>query len=97
MATQEELDTLASDVLAHDLAAQRSESARLRQTEIAQARFMYVASIALAIIYAGFLIYRVVDGNIFDPTSYFLVVLLIFGVVTTRRRFTAAKSDFSRR
>ena len=92
MATQDDLKTCANDILKDEMAVQKSESTRLKQTELDQARFMYVASIALVIIYMGFLIYRVVDRHAFDSTSYFLVGLLIFVVATTRRRFTAARS-----
>ena len=95
MATQEELTELADNIMAPELAAQALHARHLKESELRQARFMHIASIALAIAYAGFVISRILNGKPLDALSIIVVAAMVLGVFSTRRRYVSGRSSLA--
>ncbi len=97
MANQEEMNKSADEVMQTHLSAQAAQALNLRRIELRQARFMHVASVALALIYVGFIASRMVQARPFEATNLFGIGLMVFCIAATRKRYLTAKNPLGDR
>ena len=92
MATEEELNAQANQIMREPLSAQAAHVIRTKQTILHQARFLFIASTIVALTYCYLTLIPLIKGRSFDPSILVGLLIAVLLIGTTRSKYLAAKA-----
>ena len=93
MATEEELNAQANEIMRESLSAQAAHVIRTKQMIFHQARFLFIASTIVSLTYGCLTLIPLIEGRPFDLSILVGLLIAVLLIGTTRSKYLAARAS----